>query len=146
MVSEHLDERPRGPFRHAKQCRLVKAPSNQTTSCRQVVRESELPVRIHFAPGKTSQRSRCDILAAPLEPSMTDALILDLLEWLALKPRPYTEVMEAWRTSCPRFTVWEDALDRGFVVRRDVTGDDALIELTALGRSLLEASGRAAGR
>jgi hypothetical protein len=54
--------------------------------------------------------------------------------------------MEAWRTSCPRFTVWEDALDRGFVVRRDVTGDDALIELTALGRSLLEASGRAAGR
>ncbi len=73
---------------------------------------------------------------------MTDALILDLLEWLGVTPRPYTQVMEAWRTSCPRFTVWEDALDHGFIVRRHIMGEDALIELTALGRSFLEAHGR----
>ena len=36
-------------------------------------------------------------------------LILDFLEWVAARPRPYAEVMDAWRTSCPRLTVWEDA-------------------------------------
>ncbi len=47
-----------------------------------------------------------------------DALILDLLEWVGPEPRPYAEVLEAWRTSCPRLPVWEDANDRGFVSRR----------------------------
>ena len=35
-----------------------------------------------------------------------DPLILDLLEWVAARPRTYTEVMDAWRTSCPRLTIW----------------------------------------
>ena len=51
---------------------------------------------------------------------MTDtveALILDLLEWLSGPPRPYLEVLDAWRTSCPRLPVWEDANDRGFIQR-----------------------------
>ena len=42
-----------------------------------------------------------------------DALILDLLEWLASSERSYAEVMEAWRTSCPRLPVWEDAMEIG---------------------------------
>ena len=49
---------------------------------------------------------------------MTDdleSLILDLLEWLGTGPRPYYEVLDAWRTSCPRLPVWEDANDRGLV-------------------------------
>jgi hypothetical protein len=46
-----------------------------------------------------------------------DALIVDLLEWIGPAPRPYVEVMDAWRTSCPRLTVWEDANDRGFITR-----------------------------
>lgn len=41
-----------------------------------------------------------------------DPLIRDLVAWLASAPRPYTEVMDVWRTSCPRLTVWEGALDR----------------------------------
>jgi hypothetical protein len=36
-------------------------------------------------------------------------LILDLLEWLERKERTYQETMDAWRTSCPRLPVWEDA-------------------------------------
>lgn len=44
-----------------------------------------------------------------------DALIVDLLEWIGPKPRPYREVMEAWRTSCPRLSIWEDANERGFI-------------------------------
>jgi hypothetical protein len=46
-----------------------------------------------------------------------DALILDLLEWIGPGARPYAEVLEAWRTSCPRLPVWEDATDRGLIAR-----------------------------
>jgi hypothetical protein len=49
-----------------------------------------------------------------------DDLILDLLEWLGPSRRPYSEVMEAWRTSCPRLPIWEEANDRGFLVREHV--------------------------
>src|SRR5882672_2088597 len=31
-----------------------------------------------------------------------EALILDVLQWLATRQRSYEEVMEAWRTSCPK--------------------------------------------
>jgi hypothetical protein len=71
-------------------------------------------------------------------------LILDFLEWIAARPRPYSEVMDAWRTSCPRLTVWEDALDRGFIARRHAAGRELLVDLTPVGRSYLEGSGRVA--
>ena len=45
-----------------------------------------------------------------MSPANLDPLILDFLEWIGGGPRPYAEVMEAWRTSCPRLTVWEDAI------------------------------------
>ncbi|MGC9946494.1 MAG: hypothetical protein ABSF64_09025 [Bryobacteraceae bacterium] len=64
---------------------------------------------------------------------VVEALILDLLEWLAKGERSYEEVMSAWRTSCPRLPVWEDANDRGLVMR-----DEATIRITAAGRTLLE--------
>jgi hypothetical protein len=66
-----------------------------------------------------------------------DPLILDLLEWIARQPRSYAEVIEAWRTSCPRLTVWEDAVDRGFAVREHSQGRDVQIRLTADGYAFL---------
>lgn len=63
-------------------------------------------------------------------------LILDLLEWLASGPRPYAEVMERWRTACPRLTVWEDAVDLGYVVRRRDGAGPAMVALTPAGRCL----------
>lgn len=71
-----------------------------------------------------------------------DALILDLLEWIAAAPRSYGEVMEAWRTSCPRLPVWEDANDRGFVVRERSDGQGLRVLLTPAGHEFLEANGR----
>jgi hypothetical protein len=68
------------------------------------------------------------------------SLVLDFLEWLAGGPKPYAEVMEAWRTSCPRLTVWEDAVDAGYVVRRA----GVTVALTAEGRSFLDWSRRPA--
>ena len=43
------------------------------------------------------------------------ALVLDLLEWINTAPRSYRDLMSVWRTSCPRLTIWEDALDASFV-------------------------------
>ena len=64
-------------------------------------------------------------------------LILDFLEWVAAAPRNYAEVMDAWRTSCPRLTVWEDSVDHGLVTRRADRNLGTLIELTADGFALL---------
>jgi D-3-phosphoglycerate dehydrogenase len=66
-----------------------------------------------------------------------EALILDLLEWLDPVPRPYAEVMDAWRTSCPRLPVWEEANDRGFVERQREAGSGELVALSSKGRSHL---------
>jgi D-3-phosphoglycerate dehydrogenase len=44
-----------------------------------------------------------------------EALVLDLLEWLAARERSYEETMDAWRTSCPKLQIWEDANDGGLV-------------------------------
>jgi len=74
--------------------------------------------------------------------STIDPLILDLVEWCAGERRPYAEVIEAWRTSCPRLTVWEDAVDRGFLTPDLVQGCGVLVTVTPLGRAFLQEHGR----
>ncbi len=71
-----------------------------------------------------------------------DPLVLDLVEWIARESRPYKEVLDVWRTSCPRLTVWEDAIDRGFVSRTFKGGQEAIVEVTPAGRAFLAANGR----
>jgi hypothetical protein len=66
------------------------------------------------------------------------ALVLDLLEWVADKPRTYVEVMEAWRTSCPRLPIWEDAVDLGLVVRTLANGAGPEVQVTSAGLALLQ--------
>ena len=72
-----------------------------------------------------------------MEDTVVESLILDLLESLAARPRTYEEVMEAWRTSCPRLPVWEDANDRGLVTREELNGR-SVIRITPSGLALLE--------
>lgn len=67
-------------------------------------------------------------------------LILDLVASVARAPRPYAEVMEAWRTSCPRLTVWEDALERGLVAYA-TEGGALCVAATPQGRAALAAAG-----
>lgn len=71
-------------------------------------------------------------------PDTVDALILDLLEWVGPDPRPYAEVMDAWRTSCPRLPVWEEANDRGFVQRRHDPACGAVVVVTDAGWRYVE--------
>ena len=72
----------------------------------------------------------------------TDALVLDLVEWVLARPRPYRDVMEAWRTSCPRLTIWEDALDLGYVRCAHGDGGGTMVSVTPAGRALLRRADR----
>jgi D-3-phosphoglycerate dehydrogenase len=69
-------------------------------------------------------------------PDSVDALILDLLEYVAAKERTYEDVLEAWHTSCPKLPVWEEANDRGLITRARANGS-AVVHLTAAGSALL---------
>jgi hypothetical protein len=63
-------------------------------------------------------------------------LILDLLEWLTARDRTYEEAINAWRTSCPRLPVWEDANDRELVGLQRLAGT-SFVRVTPLGYALL---------
>ena len=63
---------------------------------------------------------------------MASAPTLQLLAWIAERPRTYAETMDAWRTSCPRLSVWEDAIGD-----RLVRVDRRTVSLTVAGRDVL---------
>jgi hypothetical protein len=69
--------------------------------------------------------------------STIEPLIVDLLEWLAKTERSYEEALDAWRTSCPRLTVWEDANDRGFIAIEEVNGR-IIVRPSALGLAFVQ--------
>jgi hypothetical protein len=62
-------------------------------------------------------------------------LMLQFLAWVADRPRTHADVMEAWRSTCPRMTVWEDAVIDGLV--RLENGGQRTVSLTPRGRALL---------
>ena len=68
------------------------------------------------------------------------ALMVDLLTFLAADEKPYADVMSAWRTSCPRLPVWEEAIDHGFV-ERGMRGGRQIVVVTARGAAFLERQG-----
>lgn len=72
-----------------------------------------------------------------------ESLVADLLEWISRQPRPYGEVMEAWRSSCPRLTIWEDALDARLVrLERPSRSSEAVVRITEQGAHFLKTVGR----
>jgi len=72
-------------------------------------------------------------------PKAADALTLQLLAWLADRPRSYVDAIAAWRTSCPRLTIWEDTCDDGLIrIERGRALDESTVVLTAAGKSALD--------
>ena len=69
-------------------------------------------------------------------------LVLDLLEWVAGQPRSYDDVLDAWRTSCPRLTIWEDAVDAEFVRVESAGRAGKIVSITEQGSAFLRDSGR----
>lgn len=74
--------------------------------------------------------------------STVQTLIVDLLEWIGPAPRPYAEVQEVWRTSCPKLPVWEDAVDARFLDCWFESGRGRLVAVSALGIEVLRGHGR----
>lgn len=66
-----------------------------------------------------------------------EALVVHFLRWVAAESRACREAIKAWRTSCPRLTVWEDAFDRKLVARL-VSADGPHVVLTDAGRRLVD--------
>jgi hypothetical protein len=66
-----------------------------------------------------------------------DALIFDLLEYVACKERSYADVIEVWRTSCPQLPVWEEVNEHGLITQTRLSGH-AVVRITAAGAALLE--------
>jgi hypothetical protein len=76
----------------------------------------------------------------PIPP--TEALTRQLIAWAAERPRTYGEAMDAWRTSCPRLPIWEDAVDARLIELLPAAGrraSDRPIRVTAAGAALLDA-------
>jgi hypothetical protein len=69
--------------------------------------------------------------------SVLESLILDLLEWVTKEERTYEQVTDAWRTSCPKLPVWEDASDRGLITTELKNGRHVVIA-TSSGIALLQ--------
>jgi D-3-phosphoglycerate dehydrogenase len=66
---------------------------------------------------------------------MTDTvenLILDLIDWVERRERTYQETLDAWRTSCPRIPVWEDATERRLVEAASANGR-SIVRATSAG-------------
>jgi hypothetical protein len=68
-----------------------------------------------------------------------ESLVFDLVEWVAKEPRSYADMLDAWRTSCPRLTVWEDAIERKLVMRKPVPGQGTIVVVTEAGQRFLKA-------
>jgi hypothetical protein len=66
------------------------------------------------------------------------SLAIDLLTWLEAAPRSYIEVMDVWRTGCPRLVIWEDVVDAGLVMHLRAPGEPAMVGVTDKGRRMLE--------
>lgn len=74
------------------------------------------------------------------------SLVLDLLEWIADSPRTYAEAMDVWRTSCPRLTIWEDAVDADLIIRTRNEMNGPMVALSPQGAAFLAEERRPAAR
>lgn len=82
--------------------------------------------------------------SATMAQTMSDpahALTLQFLAWVAEGPRTYAQAMDAWRSTCPRLSIWEDAILDGLIVfDGGATRNASRIALTAKGQAVLRAS------
>jgi hypothetical protein len=71
-------------------------------------------------------------------PEPVNALTLQFLAWVSERRRTYEETMEAWKTTCPRHTVWEDSIIETLIeVKSDGSPRHAHVVLTPKGKAVL---------
>ena len=72
-----------------------------------------------------------------MEDAVLEALILQLVEWISERGQTYESVMSAWRTSCPRLPVWEEANDRGLIQTEELNRQ-LMVRITPAGLEFLK--------
>jgi hypothetical protein len=76
-----------------------------------------------------------------IDANAREGLIRQLVGWAAERPRSYAEAMEAWGSTCPALTIWEDALAERLIVVESMPGaatGEARVRTTGAGQALLE--------
>jgi hypothetical protein len=72
-------------------------------------------------------------------PESANLLMLEFLSWISSRNRTYAEAMNAWQTSCPRHTIWEDAIIDGLIqLNGGETLHDPEVILTPRGKAYLD--------
>jgi len=72
-------------------------------------------------------------------PEPVSLLMLQFLDWVSSRPRTYAEAMDAWRSSCPRLTVWEDAIIGGLIqVEGGGPSQHSAVVLTPRGKAIVD--------
>jgi hypothetical protein len=92
-------------------------------------------VQFLHAPGKENGAA-----SFPTDDLTFSPLTREFLAWIASGPRTYSETMETWRTSCPRQTIWKDALADCLNQIESGRGrpmSQVLVALTSRGRAAL---------
>ena len=69
-------------------------------------------------------------------PDSDDMLMVEFLSWVSSRDRTYDEAMEAWQSHCPRQTIWEDAIIKGYIQLNGRDKDPEIV-LTSSGRDFL---------
>ena len=78
---------------------------------------------------------------SPVETPAT-ALTLQFLDFVGGRTRTYGETMEAWRSTCPRLSIWEDAVRDGLVrIENGGAMKSSRIVLTERGKARLARGG-----
>ena len=71
-----------------------------------------------------------------MSPERVNLLMLEFLAWISSRRRPYAEAMEAWQSTCPRHTIWEDAIINGLIKVRGALHQSE-VALMPRGRAIL---------
>ena len=97
---------------------------------------ARMPVRRRSALGRIGTACYSGTARKLIMTDPTIALTQQLLQWISDKPRTYTEVLDAWRTTCPRLAIWEDACAAG-LIKYEPNGD-GIVSLSPKGQALLQ--------
>ena len=132
QVVEHSKNRLSAGFSARRGSRLVGAGIYT-----QVMTSSAEQAREPIGPPPAESPNGLSLVPPPAEPP--SAPMREFLGWVVFRPRTHADVMDAWQSHCPRFTLWEDALGAGLVELEPgaaVLGS-ASVRLTACGRAAL---------
>ena len=70
--------------------------------------------------------------------SEPESLMLQFLTWVSDRRRSYEDAMAAWQSTCPRHTIWEDAIIGGLVRIENTNGSrQSQVTLTPRGQAVL---------